>query len=75
LIKINDSSRYLEINASDYTQTGRILSVVNDKKHDLRDYVRFGDKLSRDGQWPDEGYIAYFINDNTSKKEQKHMAS
>ncbi len=75
MIKINDSNKYLEINTNDYTHTGRILLVEQDKKHDLRDFVRFGDRLSHDGQWPNEGFIAYYINGNSSKREQKHMAS
>ena len=63
------------MNESDYTHTGRILDVENDRKHDLRDFVRFGDKLSSEGKWPDEGYIAYYINENGHKDMQKHMAT
>jgi len=63
------------VNESDYTHTGRILAVENDRKHDLRDFVRFGDKLSPGGKWPHEGYIAYYIHENGLKDMEKHMAT
>jgi hypothetical protein len=63
------------VSESDFTHTGRILVVENDRKHNLRDFVRFGDKLSPEGKWPDEGYIAFYIIENGHKDEQKHMAT
>ena len=73
LLKI-DSNRYLEINANDHLQTGKIETVVEGSKFDFRDFTQLGTRLSMNAD-PTEGYIAYYIHDLPNKEANKHLAS
>jgi len=82
-VKIN-AQRWLDYDPSTNLVTGKINKVEdsNNNKYDFREYTRLGDRIAKEGKWPQEGFDNYFVvkNDDdqinvNEKAALSHMAS
>lgn len=62
------ADNYLPSNSGDLITTGEI-KPVDGTKLDFREYVRLGDRIKANGEWPEEGYDNYFVVNQQSGRK------